>query len=334
MTIREGIASQSNASQGIAIQGIAARQIRLQQSDYEGTAAIINASYKSLDIDRRVTAADIEIFVTAPDYVIDQSIIFETDGRIVGYGDFILTPNNGSAWADGVVHPDFAGCGIGQSLIDWMDSYILERANAIFPTDQTVTVRRGANSRNTPALDLFKRNGYTHARTFYEMRIDLADAQPPQTLPEGIRFVPFDLDAHGYTLYDRHEEAFSEHWGYQRDTWEEWQHYVYQSPKYDPTLWLIAWVGEEIAGYSINRQLSDDKPSLAWVGQLGVLKPWRKRGLGAALLNHSFALFKARGYSEAGLGVDAENTTNALPLYERVGMHVHKSNYSFEKRLR
>jgi ribosomal protein S18 acetylase RimI-like enzyme len=67
---------------------------------------------------------------------------------------------------------------------------------------------------------------------------------------------------------------------------------------------------------------------------LGVRRPWRKRGLGLALLNHAFGEFYLRGKRKAGLGVDAENLTGALKLYEKAGMHVHKQFDMFEKELR
>ncbi|HET9939129.1 MAG TPA: GNAT family N-acetyltransferase, partial [Gaiella sp.] len=55
---------------------------------------------------------------------------------------------------------------------------------------------------------------------------------------------------------------------------------------------------------------------------LGVLAEHRGNGLGTALLVTAFAAFRGRGLSRAGLGVDAENTTGAVRLYERAGMTV------------
>ena len=54
-------------------------------------------------------------------------------------------------------------------------------------------------------------------------------------------------------------------------------------------------------------------------------------GLGEALLRESFALFAERGKRAAGLGVDAENTTGAVALYERVGMHVVRRSDTWER---
>jgi ribosomal protein S18 acetylase RimI-like enzyme len=67
---------------------------------------------------------------------------------------------------------------------------------------------------------------------------------------------------------------------------------------------------------------------------LAVRRPWRKRGLGYALLKQSFALFQARGFKTAGLGVDASSLTNAVALYERAGMHVKQQRLVFRKMLR
>ena len=71
-----------------------------------------------------------------------------------------------------------------------------------------------------------------------------------------------------------------------------------------------------------------------WVGSLGVRRPWRKRGLGEALLLHSFAEFYKRGTKTIGLGVDAQNPTGATRLYQKAGMHVASEAVIYEKELR
>jgi ribosomal protein S18 acetylase RimI-like enzyme len=55
-----------------------------------------------------------------------------------------------------------------------------------------------------------------------------------------------------------------------------------------------------------------------------------------ALLQHSFAEFYRRGMRRVGLGVDAQNLTGALRLYERAGMHSDpaRQHCIYEKELR
>ena len=67
-------------------------------------------------------------------------------------------------------------------------------------------------------------------------------------------------------------------------------------------------------------------PELGWIGTLGVRPAWRRRGLGEALLRAAFAELFARGRRRVGLGVDTENVTGALRLYERVGMRPIRQN--------
>ena len=63
-------------------------------------------------------------------------------------------------------------------------------------------------------------------------------------------------------------------------------------------------------------------------------RPWRKRGIGLALLRHSFNEFYRRGRRKVGLGVDAQSLTGALRLYEGAGMHIHQTFDQYEKELR
>ena len=53
---------------------------------------------------------------------------------------------------------------------------------------------------------------------------------------------------------------------------------------------------------------------------LAVLRPYRRRGVGVALLRRAFAVGGAKGCSTAGLGVDLANPTRAVRLYRAVGM--------------
>ena len=69
------------------------------------------------------------------------------------------------------------------------------------------------------------------------------------------------------------------------------------------------------------------------VGMLAVRKPWRRRGLGRALLLHAFREFRRRGFERASLGVDSENPTGATRLYESVGMRVESEHVTFERAL-
>ena len=310
------------------------RKIRLEQADYEGIARLYREEALADGRDRYPSVGDIINDLTAPDFDLDNGIIAEQDGVLVGYSDAVVNPD-GSAWAGCAVLPSAKGHGISHTLITTLDARLNDQARARFPDDRPLMVRRGVNNNNASGIALLQSMGYRYVRSFYDMHIALTD--PPPTLPrlpEGVRVVPFDREAHGHALYEAHEEAFSEHWGFTPDTWEEYQHYVFNDENVDFSLWQIVWDGDEIAGYSVNRALQFGSFKMAWINQLGVRKAWRRRGLGTALLMHNFAHFRDRGFQNAGLGVDAHNTTNALQLYERAGMTIASARNVYEKRLR
>ncbi|MBE0690465.1 MAG: GNAT family N-acetyltransferase, partial [Anaerolineae bacterium] len=122
------------------------------------------------------------------------------------------------------------------------------------------------------------------------------------------------------------------HWGFTPAAFADWKHFLVDDGTFDPALWRIAWDGDEIAGLCFSRIVAapDD---MGWVRHLAVCRPWRKRGLGLALLTDMFATLKQRGLSRAGLGVDADNTTNAVGLYQRAGMRVEFKFVNYRKSL-
>jgi len=104
-------------------------------------------------------------------------------------------------------------------------------------------------------------------------------------------------------------------------------------PDFEPALWFLAVEGGEIAGVSLCRLPYPGRPSVGWVRTLGVRPPWRRRGLGLALLVRSFRELRGRGARTAGLGVWADNLTGAVRLYERAGMWVEERRDTYERRL-
>jgi len=73
---------------------------------------------------------------------------------------------------------------------------------------------------------------------------------------------------------------------------------------------------------------------LGYVHTLGVLRPWRRRGIALALLHHAFGELQRRGKKRVGLGVDAASLTGATRLYERAGMRPVRQSDLYEKELR
>jgi mycothiol synthase len=75
------------------------------------------------------------------------------------------------------------------------------------------------------------------------------------------------------------------------------------------------------------------RPGTGWVESLAVRREWRRRGVGKALLLRAFRALCGRGWTFAGLTVDATNPTGAVRLYESVGMRSANRRLTYEKQL-
>jgi mycothiol synthase len=256
-------------------------------------------------------------------------VVTTSEGRIVGYEEFVNRHAHASLMGDGYVHPDFLGMGVGTTMLHALEQRAREEMT-LAESDLRVFIRNGMSAKDTTACEMHDAEGYTAIRFQWTMEINLDASPPPIVWPGGVELRPFDLQAHNYALHRAHEEAFGDLWGRHPHSYEDWQHRMTDREDFDPLNWFIAWDGDEIAAYS----LCSRRMGMGYVGSIGVRKLWRNRGLGLALLNHSFAQFYRQNVRTIMLSVDAANPTGATRLYERAGMHVATEYVIYEKELR
>src|SRR5258706_14864989 len=198
------------------------------------------------------------------------------------------------------------------------------------PAGMRVGLSIGITRGNEDAVRLLVAGGYHECRQVWRM---VADMQGPPTeprWPEGIAVRTCVPGQDERIIFDTLEEAFIDHWGHARRSFEEWEEQSVRSESYDPSLWWLALAGDEPAG-AIRCRV---RPDGGWVHALGVRRAWRGRGLGKALLLQAFGAFFWRGIYRVALGVDAENPTGATQLYEGAGMRVAAHYTVFQKELR
>jgi mycothiol synthase len=241
--------------------------------------------------------------------------------------------DSGRVFARGYIHPDYQRQGLGSQLLRASDAHALEITKHI-PDEKPIYMQRFDLDTNVSFAALMQSEGYFVARHFYRMMIDELPTSAP-TLPEGITLRPFELERDTRAVYDAVTEAFRDHWGGSVATpYDLWRHYTVEKPDFDPKLWLIAYDGDEIAGVCLCRLVGESMPDAGYIGNLGVRRAWRRRGLGDALLRQAFVMFHELGYKRAALGVDAGSQTNAVALYERAGMYVFQRRTAYRKVLR
>ncbi len=288
------------------------------------------------NLEMTVRAEQLQHMLAAPHITLERDlfIVENRDGDVIAGGAGILLPEHGRAYQEVLIHPAYRDQNVGTLLVHRIEELIRTRGETEVEPEKPLYMQCGVLDTQADMLALYEREGFAIVRYFYEMRRPLDEPVTPSPLPAGLELRPFDKTAHAHAVYEAQQETFVDHWGYAPAPFEVWAHNWLNDDEQDYTLWKIAWNGDSIAGFALNSAPNGQHPNYAQVDILGVRRAWRRKGLGLALLLHSFAAFQACGWTTAGLGVDAASKTNAVALYERAGMHVHRRFCSLRKILR
>jgi mycothiol synthase len=262
--------------------------------------------------------------------------IAEVGGQVVGHG--------GRSWVDttletfreyrcdGAVLPEWRRRGIGSALLAENVRRQLELART-HETDRPRILGSWTSDRMVGAHALLRKAGFQHARWFFEMTRDLEQPIPEVAMPEGLEVRPVTTDGIRQ-IWDADVEAFHDHWGGFDSSDESLQRWL-ADPNFDPTLWVIAYDGDEVAGGVINAIEFEENKALGvkrgWLHSVFTRRPWRRRGLAKALIARSLVLIKERGMDTGILGVDADNPSGALGLYEGIGFVVAERSTAWRK---
>jgi GNAT superfamily N-acetyltransferase len=237
-------------------------------------------------------------------------------GNVLPDGDTRL-----KSW--GVVHPEHRGLGIGLALLELIEARASERLTGV----AGATFEHSINDVDEAARAMVLARGLSLVRSFRHMQIDLDGPRDPGTSPAGVVIRGIGSESDLERAHAIFVETFRDEWGYRVIPFEEWRALEVEIPGFDPSLWLLATQGGETVG-ALNAIGREDRE---WIGELGVLRPWRGRGIGTTLLRRSFATFAQRGMPRVMLNVDFENPTGAMALYEKVGMRPVRGFDVYEK---
>ena len=274
----------------------------LRESDADAVVAVYGVAFGE---QRPIDAGEVVAWVRNSELKSDWLRVLEVADRVVGYGDIVVS--------DDVVAVEVAAPGHWDVFLDWAEETAraegVPRVRVFFPAGhelaQVLTLR-----------------GYSYWRSAYTMQIDFGDVAPDTPAP------PRGISLRSYQHTDAEllraalNEAFEDDPFHDEVTPESFREFYLNARGFDPSLWLLAWDADALAGFvlAFPQRLGD--PNLGGIESLGVRPAWRRRGLGKLLLATAFGQLYAYGLRSAGLGVDAGNETGALQLYEGAGMRV------------
>ena len=180
------------------------------------------------------------------------------------------------------------------------------------------------------ARALLERRGYSRARSWSEMTIDLQGADLPGPMVEGVEVIAPDAH-HEEPTRLAHAAAFADHWGSTTPPPERWAVW-WNAHTARPAQSTVA-VDQDgtVLGYAI---ASEDKPSVLHLALVGTRPEARGRGIARAVIARSLQSAAQAGFEKAELEVDTDSLTGAGRLYESLGFAVHRVSASYEKPIR
>jgi mycothiol synthase len=263
-------------------------------------------------------------------------LVAEVDGKLVGATIRSARVRAGVVQheIDGWVRPEQRRRGIGRALLHWTEARSRQAADE-WAGSEPHAITRWVSDTQVGAVALVKAEGYRQVRYGFMMVRTLSDPIPDAPLPDGLEIRPV-VEADHRRIWDADTEAFRDHWDAGERTEEDFVGW-FSTPGIDTSMWRVAWDGDEVAGSVMSMIFAEENERLGvrrgWLEHISVRRPWRRRGLAAALIADSLRELRARGLDEAALGVDAENLSGALRLYESLGFRRYRTGIAFRKPL-
>ena len=296
---------------------------------------VLNASRKDREDLRAVTAEEMLLHEKEdPSFDLEGRFIAELDRKPVGVVhanvDKFRKERKGFIRFD--VIPESRGEGIECRLVEIALRELRDRGMA--------TAQAVVDSRKRDYVELLEGLDFKQVRVGSIMEMDLVNAS--QNIGENkqvaIRSVQKEQEEEIRLLTWLWNETFKEHFNFRPDTVEEIHHFLFSDLYFKDAkeIFLAMLDGENVGyvGVGIDEKYNLEKNVEAGdIFTIGVLKKYRRRGIGARLILHALETLEVKGMTKATLGVDDYNPTKAMRLYEKVGFKVKKKDLVFEREL-
>ncbi|RMH74783.1 MAG: GNAT family N-acetyltransferase [Cyanobacteria bacterium J007] len=205
-------------------------------------------------------------------------------------------------------------------ILTWAETQLQDLARS-WNLDATLKVKTRDDS--AIRIAVLERQGFSHQGSFLTMAHPHPEAIAPVRLPEGFRVRPFDSRQEAREWVQLFADSFQDHSERYEVSVERLRHW-HGDRHYRPELDLIVEAPNgELAAFCQGHLHRDNAPAIApktgWIRWLGTGRPFRKMGLGRALLSTTIARLHRTGAATVKLGVDACSLTGATRLYEALG---------------
>jgi mycothiol synthase len=288
-------------------------------ADLLAAAELVDGTGENLDADD-LTEWWVNDLVDLPH---DGLAVCTADGTVVAWATAVASRgvrDGFRVWLEGRVHPDHRGRGIGRVLVDWQLRRGAEHHRHHHP-EAPARLVASTYPAMTSLESLLRRAAFTPERYYSDMERPLTGLPEVPPVP-GIELVPFTWDRDEEVRL-AHNAAFADHFGSVERDEVAWRAWFTGQKAFRPELSVLALAGGAVVGYVLAYVFDADTHATGTVqihlGQIGVLRPARGRGVASAAIAAALRVAARNGCRTAGLQVDTENPTGAPSVYRRLG---------------
>jgi mycothiol synthase len=272
----------------------------------------------------------------------DIRLWWDTEGRLAGFARVRIADPDEEPVVDANlymrVHPDSRSAGLEPTIVEWATA----RARQTSQERRQPAYLQAGLHLTTPAYIAYRQGmlealGFRPVRYQYKMARPLDQPLPEPVFPVGYSLRRVDRAADRQPWVDAFNGSFIDHWNFHPMSLEQYDHSV-SGPDYAPDGDLIAVAPDgSIAAFCRCEIRAEDNAATqrneGWIDVLGTRRGHRQIGLGRAILLAGMGWLKSQGIATAVLGVDAENPTGALRLYQSVGFEPANRTAIYQKDL-
>jgi mycothiol synthase len=262
---------------------------------------------------------------------LDHWLVAEMENQIVGYSTLNTWLEDDGTWVyliRGWVLPTWRGQGAGSHMLQHLEALARTLAARDHPGEKA-EFAANASSTEADTTALLLENGYRPGYTVLEMDLPTSALIPQHPLPIEVEVRPVNAE-HLLALAKCVGACYQNEYDSGRYL-ENYNPAEYAAdlaePHQDPTLWQVAWAGDEI----IAQVLSAIDGRRAEVFEVSVHPNWRRKGLGRALLGRALLELRRRAVPVIRLHTVAEFKTRAYTLYQSVGFTILKEFPRYRK---
>ena len=252
----------------------------------------------------------------------DIALWHNRENQLIGYGNLWI-PQSGEEIAGSLefcVRPGDRNGSIESEIIAWAQARLQEVARK---RGIQVKLHSGCRDTQTERRAFLEGCGFTPVRYFFTMARSLSEPIPTPEFPAGFRLHQTQIQQDVQAYVEMFNQSFIDHWNHFDLTLKELE-YFSRNPNYRPELDLVATAPDGTFAAFCYSQIDLEENqrydrNVGWIEALGTRRGFRKQGLGRAMLLSGLQGLRDAGVETAKLGVDSQNPSGALRLYESVG---------------